>query len=94
MDAVMQHEHYKDVTAQTVNERGKEYILYCQKNVCYCCMRLLTLWSHDRLVRSILRVLEGDDGEDTHLSGTSGTEKQQCQCQQEAGLTLPPGGTY
>lgn len=33
MDAVMQHEHYKDVTAQTVKERGKEYILYCQKNV-------------------------------------------------------------
>lgn len=35
--------------------------------------RVLTLWSHDRLDRSILRVLEGDDGEDTHLSGTSGT---------------------
>lgn len=31
MDAVLQHEHYKDVTAQTVKERVKEYILYRQK---------------------------------------------------------------
>lgn len=30
-------------------------------------------WSHDRLERSIRRVLEGEDGEDTHLSATSGT---------------------
>lgn len=40
-------------------------------------MWLLTLWSHDKLDRSILRVLEGDDGEETHLSGTSGTEKKE-----------------
>lgn len=32
-----------------------------------------TLWSQDKLDRSILRVLEGDEGEETHLSGTSGT---------------------
>ena len=38
--------------------------------------RRLTLWSHDKLVGSVLRVLEGDDGEETHLSGTSGTEKE------------------
>lgn len=37
------------------------------------CMCQPTLWSQDKLDRSILRVLEGDDGEETHLSGTSGT---------------------
>lgn len=31
------------------------------------------LWSQDKLDRSILRVLEGDDGEETLLSGTSDT---------------------
>lgn len=51
-----------------------EQILSCEKCVYLC---LLTLWSHDKLVCSILRVLEGDDGEETHLSGTSGTEKKQ-----------------
>lgn len=29
------------------------------------------MWSHDKLDRSILRDLEGDEGEETHLSGTS-----------------------
>lgn len=32
-----------------------------------------TLWSQDKLDRSIFRVLEGDDGEETDLSETSGT---------------------
>lgn len=32
-----------------------------------------TLWSQDILDRSILRVLDGDDGEETLLSRTSGT---------------------
>lgn len=34
---------------------------------------LQTLWSQDKLERSILRGLEGDDGEETDLSGTTGT---------------------
>lgn len=42
--------------------------------VCMCvCVCKQTLWSQDMLDLSILRVLEGDEGEDTHLSRTSGT---------------------
>lgn len=37
------------------------------------CVSLPTLWSQDKLDRSILRVLEGDDGEETLLSGTTDT---------------------
>lgn len=44
-----------------------------QDSDCIYVFGQLTLWSQDKLERSILRVLEGDDGEETHLSGTSGT---------------------
>lgn len=35
-----------------------------------------TLWSHDRLDLSILRVLQGDEGEETDRSATSGTKRK------------------
>lgn len=39
----------------------------------FVCVCQQTLWSQDKLDLSILRVLEGDDGEETHLSGAPGT---------------------
>lgn len=46
----------------------------CRFSLCvYMSVWEPTLWSHDKLDRSILRGLEGEDGEETHLCGTSGT---------------------
>lgn len=71
---------YRDFIATGINEWMSERMntFYPGKKcVLLLHMSLLTLWSHDKLVRSILRVLEGDEGEETHLSGTSGTKTQQ-----------------